>query len=89
MFIIVPLFQNTVEVYRDSFLNILWMKAGYSCSVRYEILKALLMKISIIIDVILFQLVNSLDILKGCNAFIFRARQLDCLTQQIKALWSN
>jgi hypothetical protein len=46
------------NVQRYSFWNILWMRAEYSCCVRYEILTALLMKISIILDVTLFQLVN-------------------------------
>jgi hypothetical protein len=41
------------------------MRAEYSCGVRYEILTALLMKISVILDVTLFQLVNGYEHLDG------------------------
>ena len=41
------------------------MRAEYSFSVRYEILTALVMKISIILDVTLFQLVNGYGHFEG------------------------
>jgi len=53
------------NVQRYSFLNILWMRAEYSCSVRYEVLTAFLMKISITLDVTLFQLVNGYEHFEG------------------------
>ena len=58
-------FKCSGNVQRYSFLYILWMRAEYSRSVRYEILTLLLMKISITLDVTLFQLVNGYGHFEG------------------------